>query len=200
MYGIYSTTHTPKRATATMCDAVQLLRTRKMARELSTQHKKKATRAHNKSHNKSPGADRDRSSMNQRKGPASSESTPASSPASDVQLSCGLVHQDGASCCGKWCVATSECSACGTGNDMKLATNGRGSARGDGGHAQTTLISRLHFSHRPGRTDVHIVQQWKGVRQGVAPWGFTNILSTCTTVFARSHLTSATEVGLIRVP
>ena len=48
-----------------------------------------------------------------------------SNPAIAAQLSCGLVHQEGASCCGKWCIATSEYSDCGTGNDMKLS-RGRG--------------------------------------------------------------------------
>lgn len=46
-----------------------------------------------------------------------------SNPAPAIQVSCGFVHQDGASCGGKWCIATSECSVCGTGKDMKLRQN-----------------------------------------------------------------------------
>lgn len=50
----------------------------------------------------SPGAETERSSMNQRNGPASSTSTAASNPAGAIHVSRGLVHHDGAKWCGNW--------------------------------------------------------------------------------------------------
>lgn len=84
--------------------------------------------------------------MNQRNGPASSESAPISTPAPAIQVSCGFVHQDGASCCGKWCIATSECSVGGTGKDMKLLHDSREGVVG--GEDDTFISFHSQLFHR----------------------------------------------------